>query len=107
MGITTSREEGKQTHIYLDALTPTILCPAPRAREDSDPSRGAGTVTPYDTGKVKIGLAYQKPYHCETDARLQKLLLEDEIVDRQQITAIAFVMVAVFIAGLAMILAYT
>ena len=103
MGITTSREDGKQTHIYLDALAPTILCPAPRAREDSDPPRGTSPVTPYDTGKVKIGLAYQKPYHCETDARLQKLLLEDEIVDRQQITAIAFVMAAVFIAAVLMI----
>ena len=107
MGITTSREEGKQTHIYLDALAPTILCPAPRAREDSDPPRGTSPVTPYDTGKVKIGLAYQKPYHCETDARLQKLLLENEIVNRQELTAVAFVMAAVFIAGVAMILAYT
>ena len=60
-------------------------------------------MTPYDTGKVKIGLAYVKPYQCETDARLQKLLLEDEIVDRQQITAIAFVMAAVFIAAVLMI----
>ena len=103
MGITTSREEGKQTHIYLDALAPTILCPAPRAREDSDPPRGTGTVTPYDTGKVKIGLAYQKPYYCETDARLQKLLLENEIVNRQELTAVAFVMAAVFIAAVMMI----
>ena len=103
MGITTSREEGKQTHIYLDALAPTILCPAPRAREASDPPRGPGVVTPYDTGKVKIGLAYVKPYHCETDARLQKLLLEDEIVDRQQIAAIAIVMAAVFVAAVLMI----
>ena len=104
MGITTSREEGKQTHIYLDALTPTILCPAPRAREDSDPPRGAGIVTPYDTGKVKIGLAYVKPYYCETDARLQKLLLENEIVNRQELTAVAFVMAAVFIAAVMMII---
>ena len=104
MGITTAREEGKQTHIYLDALTPTILCPAPRAREDSDPPRGAGTVTPYDTGKVKIGLAYVRPYYCETDARLQKLLLEDEIVERQELTAVAFVMAAVFIAAVMMII---
>ena len=103
MGITTSREEGKQTHIYLDALTPTILCPAPRAREDSDPPRGTSPVTPYDTGKVKIGLAYVKPYYCETDARLQKLLLENEIVNRQELTAIAFVMAAVFIAAVLMI----
>ena len=104
MGTTTSREDGKQTHIYLDALAPTILCPAPRAREDSDPPRGTSPVTPYDTGKVKIGLAYQKPYHCETDARLQKLLLENEIVNRQELTAIAFVMAAVFIAALMMII---
>ena len=104
MGITTAREEGKQTHIYLDALAPTILCPAPRAREDSDPPRGAGTVTPYDTGKVKIGLAYVRPYYCETDARLQKLLLEDEIVERQELTAVAFVMAAVFIAAVMMII---
>lgn len=103
MGITTSREEGKQTHIYLDALTPTILCPAPRAREDSDPPRGASTVTPYDTGKVKIGLAYVKPYYCETDARLQRALLEDEIVNRQELTAVAFIMAAVFIAAVLMI----
>ena len=61
-------------------------------------------MTPYDTGKVKIGLAYVRPYYCETDARLQKLLLEDEIVERQQITAIAFVMAAVFIAALMMII---
>ena len=60
-------------------------------------------MTPYDTGKVKIGLAYVKPYHCETDARLQKLLLEDEIVDRQQIAAIAIVMAAVFVAAVLMI----
>ena len=103
MGITTSREDGKQTHIYLDALAPTILCPAPRAREDSDPSRSASTVTPYDTGKVKIGLAYVKPYYCETDERLQKLLLENEIVNRQELTAVAFVMAAVFIAAVLMI----
>lgn len=103
MGITTSREEGKQTHIYLDALTPTILCPAPRAREDSDPPRGASTVTPYDTGKVKIGLAYVKPYYCETDARLQRALLEDETVNRQELTAVAFIMAAVFIAAVLMI----
>ena len=103
MGITTSREEGKQTHIYLDALAPTILCPAPRAREDSDPPRSASPVTPYDTGKVKIGLAYVKPYYCETDARLQKLLLEDEIVERQELTAVAFVMAVIFIAALVMV----
>ena len=104
MGTTTSREEGKQTHIYLDALTPTILCPAPRAREDSDPPRSTSTVTPYDTGKVKIGLAYVKPYYCETDARLQKLLLENEIVNRQELTAVAFVMAVIFIAALVMVL---
>ena len=104
MGITTSREEGKQTHIYLDALAPTILCPAPRAREDSDPPRGTSPVTPYDTGKVKIGLAYVKPYYCETDARLQKLLLENEIVNRQELTAVAFVMAVIFIAALVMVL---
>lgn len=103
MGITTSREEGKQTHIYLDALTPTILCPAPRAREDSDPPRGTSTVTPYDTGKVKIGLAYVKPYYCETDARLQRALLENETVNRQELTAVAFIMAAVFIAAVLMI----
>ena len=104
MGITTSREEGKQTHIYLDALAPTILCPAPRAREDSDSPRGTSPVTPYDTGKVKIGLAYVKPYYCETDARLQKLLLENEIVNRQELTAVAFIMAAVFIAAVMMII---
>jgi hypothetical protein len=104
MGTTTAREEGKQTHIYLDALAPTILCPAPRAREDSDPPRGASTVTPYDTGKVKIGLAYVRPYYCETDARLQKLLLENEIVNRQELTAVAFVMAVIFIAALMMVL---
>lgn len=99
MGTTTTREEDKQTHIYLDALTPTVLCPAPRAREDSDPPRGASTVTP----KVKIGLAYVKPYYCETDARLQDLLLENKIVDRQELTAVAFIMAAVFIAAVLMI----
>jgi len=104
MGTTTSREEGKQTHIYLDALAPTILCPAPRAREDSDPPRGTSIVTPYDTGKVKIGLAYVRPYYCETDARLQKLLLESEIVNRQELTAVAFIMAAVFIAAVMMII---
>ena len=102
MGITTSREEGKQTHLYLDALAPTVLCPAPRAREDSDPPRGTSTVTPYDTGKVKIGLAYVRPYYCETDARLQRALLE-KAADRQHITAVAFVMAAVFIAAVLMI----
>ena len=100
MGATTTREEDKQTHIYLDALTPTVLCPAPRAREDSDPPRGTSTVTP----KVKIGLAYVKPYYCETDARLQDLLLENKIVDRQELTAVAFVMAAVFIAAVMMII---
>lgn len=104
MGTIATREENKQTHIYLDALAPTILCPAPRAREDSDSSRGASTVTPYDTGKVKIGLAYVKPYYCETDTRLQKLLLENKIVDRQELTAVAFVMAAVFMAALMMII---
>lgn len=61
-------------------------------------------MTPYDTGKVKIGLAYQKPYYCETDARLQKLLLENEIVNRQELTAMAFVMAVIFIAALVMVL---
>ena len=61
-------------------------------------------MTPYDTGKVKIGLAYQKPYYCETDARLQKLLLENEAVNRQELTAVAFVMAAVFVAALMMII---
>ena len=60
-------------------------------------------MTPYDTGKVKIGLAYVKPYYCETDARLQKLLLEDEIVERQELTAVAFVMAVIFIAALVMV----
>ena len=104
MGTITSREEGKQTHIYLDALAPTILCPAPRAREDSDSPRGTSIVTPYDTGKVKIGLAYVRPYYCETDARLQRALLENEAGARQELTAIAFVMAAVFIAAVLMIL---
>ena len=106
MGITTAREEGKQTHIYLDALTPTILCPAPRAREDSDPPRGASTVTPYDTGKVKIGLAYHRKIEYATDAYLQRALLE-KAADRQNVTAVGFVMVAVFMAAVMMILAYT
>jgi hypothetical protein len=56
------------------------------------------------TPKVKIGLVYQKPYYCETDARLQKLLLENEIVNRQELTAVAFVMAAIFIAALVMVL---
>lgn len=60
-------------------------------------------MTPYDTGKVKIGLAYVKPYYCETDARLQRALLEDEIVNRQELTAVAFIMAAVFIAAVLMI----
>lgn len=102
MGITTSREEGKQTYIYLDALAPTILCPAPRAREDSDPPRGASTVTPYDTGKVKIGLAYQRKIEYATDAYLQRALLE-QAADRQNVTAVAFIMAAVFIAAVLMI----
>ena len=106
MGITTSREEGKQTHIYLDALAPTILCPAPRAREDSDPPRSTSTVTPYDTGKVKIGLAYHRKIEYATDAYLQRALLE-KAADRQNVTAVGFVMVAVFMAAVMMILAYT
>ena len=61
-------------------------------------------MTPYDTGKVKIGLAYVKPYYCETDARLQKLLLENEIVNRQELTAVAFVMAVISIAALVMVL---
>ena len=61
-------------------------------------------MTPYDTGKVKIGLAYVRPYYCETDARLQKLLLENEIVNRQELTAVAFVMAVIFIAALMMVL---
>jgi hypothetical protein len=56
------------------------------------------------TPKVKIGLAYVKPYYCETDARLQDLLLENKIVDRQELTAVAFVMAAVFIAAVMMII---
>jgi hypothetical protein len=63
-------------------------------------------MTPYDTGKVKIGLAYQRKIEYATDAFLQRALLE-EAADRQQITAVAFVMVAVFMAAVAMILAYT
>ena len=102
MGITTAREEGKQTHIYLDALAPTILCPAPRAREDSDPPRGTSIVTPYDTGKVKIGLAYHRKIEYATDAYLQRALLE-KAADRQELTAVAFIMAAVFIAAVLMI----
>ena len=60
-------------------------------------------MTPYDTGKVKIGLAYVRPYYCETDARLQRALLE-QAADRQHITAVAFVMAAVFIAAVMMII---
>lgn len=60
-------------------------------------------MTPYDTGKVKIGLAYVKPYYCETDARLQRALLENETVNRQELTAVAFIMAAVFIAAVLMI----
>ena len=63
-------------------------------------------MTPYDTGKVKIGLAYVRPYYCETDARLQRALLE-KAADRQNVTAVGFVMVAVFMAAVMMILAYT
>ena len=46
MGTTGIREEDKQTHLYLDALAPTVLCFAPRAREASDPAGSKGTVTP-------------------------------------------------------------
>ena len=56
------------------------------------------------TPKVKIGLAYVRPYYCETDARLQDLLLENKIVNRQELTAVAFIMAAVFIAALVMVL---
>lgn len=58
---------------------------------------------PYDTGKVKIGLAYQKPYHCETDERLQELLLKEEIVYEQNLAAMAFALFAIFAVGIAMI----
>jgi len=58
---------------------------------------------PYDTGKVKIGLAYQKPYHCETDERLQELLLKDEIVYEQNLAAMAFALFAIFAVGIAVI----
>ena len=63
-------------------------------------------MTPYNTGKVKIGLAYQRKIEYATDAYLQRALLE-EAADRQQITAVAFVMVAIFLAAVMMILAYT
>ena len=63
-------------------------------------------MTPYNTGKVKIGLAYQRKIEYATDAYLQRALLEGA-ADRQHITAIAFVMVAVFMAAVMMILAYT
>jgi len=63
-------------------------------------------MTPYDTGKVKIGLAYQRKIEYATDAYLQRALLE-EAADRQHITAVGFVMVAIFMAAVAMILAYT
>ena len=59
-------------------------------------------MTPYDTGKVKIGLAYQRKIEYATDAYLQRALLE-KAADRQHITAVAFVMAAVFIAAVLMI----
>lgn len=59
--------------------------------------------TPYDTGKVKIGLAYQKPYHCETDERLQVLLLKEEVVYEQNLAVMAFAMFAIFAVGIAVI----
>ena len=62
--------------------------------------------TPYNTGKVKIGLAYQRKIEYATDAYLQRALLEKDI-DRQYITAIAAVMFSAFFAAIAMILAYT
>lgn len=60
-------------------------------------------MTPYNTGKVKIGLAYQKPYHCETDERLQVLLLKEEVVYEQNLAVMAFAMFAIFAVGIAMI----
>lgn len=63
-------------------------------------------MTPYDTGKVKIGLAYQRKVEYATDARLQRALLE-KAADRQNVTAVGFVMVTVFMAAVMMILAYT
>lgn len=62
--------------------------------------------TPYNTGKVKIGLAYQRKIEYATDAYLQRVLLE-QAADRQHITAVAFVMAACFAAAIAMILVYT
>ena len=62
---------------------------------------------PYDTGKVKIGLAYQKPYHCETDERLQVLLLREEVVHQQNLAALAFALFAIFAVGIAMIVLLT
>ena len=62
--------------------------------------------TPYNTGKVKIGLAYQRKIEYATDAFLQRALLEDA-ADRQHITAVAFIMAACFAAAIAMILVYT
>jgi hypothetical protein len=59
--------------------------------------------TPYDTGKVKIGLAYQKPYYCETDERLQVLLLKEEVVYEQNLAVMAFAMFAIFAVGIAVI----
>lgn len=60
-------------------------------------------MTPYNTGKVKIGLAYQKPYHCETDERLQVLLLKEEVVYEQNLAVMAFAMFAIFAVGIAVI----
>ena len=59
-------------------------------------------MTPYDTGKVKIGLAYQRKIEYATDAYLQRALLE-KAADRQELTAVAFIMAAVFIAAVLMI----
>ena len=59
-------------------------------------------MTPYDTGKVKIGLAYQRKIEYATDAYLQRALLE-QAADRQNVTAVAFIMAAVFIAAVLMI----
>jgi hypothetical protein len=61
-------------------------------------------MTPYNTGKVKIGLMYDRPkVDYQTDYKLQSLLLKEEIVYQQNLAAMAFAMFAIFAVGIAMI----
>jgi hypothetical protein len=68
-------------------------------------------ITPFDTGKVKIGINYQKPKYVEYDSdmlEIQKWLIGDPVRLRKEywinvayLLALAFVLIVIVLKGIA------